>query len=96
MPLRWSSGASQRLLSVRTLDGSYEWSPGFSPSTVGEAVIKLRPCAHYGPSDEKPGVLYLRLTVSMDAVSSRRILVIRSVGGAGGLLRLPYLIKNQS
>lgn len=29
-------------------------------------------------------------------MSSRRILVIRSVGDAGGMLRLPYLIKNDS
>lgn len=75
VPLRWASGTSQRLLSVRTLDGLYEWSPGFSPSTVGEAIIKLRPCAHFaaardaGEGEKRPGVLYLRLTVSMDKVS---------------------------
>ena len=102
VPLRWSSGNSQRLLSVRTRDGAYEWSPGFSPSTVGEAIIKLRICPHYAAAaeamgqEERPAVLYLRLTVSMDKVSSRRILVIRPIGGVGGLLRLDYLIKNDS
>ena len=92
MPLIWDASDAPRRIRVRPLDGRHDWCAPFSPETVGESVLKLRPIEGSGSAAADGAVLYLRLTVTMRG--SQRLLLFRALPEGG--LPLPYRVSNSS
>ena len=96
----WSGAKeSTRTLTLRCNKGwrTFDWCAPFSPTAVGELILKLRPSVESASSGGRAGsqlALYLRLTVSMKG--SRRYICIRSATDGEGRLRLPHRISNRS
>lgn len=99
--VQWAAGGSSstRMLTLRCDKGwrTYDWCAPFSPTKVGESILKLRPAIDSEASGGLVGpqhALYLRLIVRM--AGSRRSVCIRPALGSDGKLQLPYRVTNRS
>ena len=95
-PVHWEARGNPRMLVVRPRGMTHKWSAPFSPETIGEQVLKLRPAepntATGVPADERE-TLYLRCSTSMNG--NRRTLLLRAVDVSSGHA-LPYHVANTS
>ena len=98
--LRWAKAAAPRRIMLKPRGRTHEWCAPFSPETVGEHILKLRPAATAdaaaaaaaggGGGDDEAGTTaddpeVMYLRLTVTMEGSRRELLLRpAVGGEGG------------